>query len=67
MEEFVFDSVNDYYAYMLDYFRNTEKAFPLQNGYNLAIWNIYLKDVFGFWHFKKTMGIDANAVRIKLY
>ncbi len=48
MEEFVFDSVNDYYGYMLDYFRNTEKAFPLQNGYNLAIWNIYLKDVFGF-------------------
>ena len=53
MEEFVFDSVNDYYAYMLDYFRNTEKAFPLQNGYNLAIWNIYLKDVFGFGILKR--------------
>ncbi len=52
MEEFVFDSVNDYYGYMSDYFRNTERAFSENNGYNLAIWNIYLKDRFGFGIFK---------------
>ncbi len=48
MEEFVFDSVNDYYGYMNDYFRNTERAFAENNGYNLAIWNIFLRDKFGF-------------------
>ncbi len=48
MEEFVFDSVNDYYGYMNDYFRNTERAFSENSGYNIAIWNIYMKDKFGY-------------------
>lgn len=48
MEEFVFDDVNDYYAYMDSYFRRTDLGFPRQNGYNIAIWNIFLKDNFGF-------------------
>ncbi len=48
MEEFVFDTVNDYYAYMSDYFRNTDRALAENNGYNLAIWNIFMKDRFGF-------------------
>jgi len=48
MEEFVYDDVNDYYAYMTSYFNNTDIALPRQNGYNLAIWNIFLKDNFGF-------------------
>ncbi len=48
MEEFVFNSVNDYYGYMNDYFRNTERAFGENSGYNIAIWNIYMKDRFGF-------------------
>ena len=48
MEEFVYDSVNDYYAYMLSYFRDPEKALPNQNGYNLAIWNLYIQTKFGF-------------------
>ncbi len=48
MEEFVFDSVNDYYGYMNDYFRNTERAFAENSGYNIAIWNIFMKDRFGF-------------------
>ncbi len=48
MEEFVFDHVNDYYAYMDDYFRNTFRTFSANNGYNLAIWNIFLKEIFGF-------------------
>jgi len=48
MEEFVYDSVNDYYAYMDSYFRRTNNSFPNQNGYNLAIWNIYIVENFGF-------------------
>ena len=60
MEEFVFDSINDYYAYIPDYFRNPSRAFSNNNGYNLAHWNIYLRDVFGFniikrqWELMKT-------------
>lgn len=53
MEEFVFDDVNDYYAYMPSYFLNPQNAFSDNNGYNLAIWNIYLKDNFGFDVLKK--------------
>lgn len=48
MEEFVFDSVNDYYAYMPLYFQNTDRSFNSNNGYNLAIWDLYLKERFGF-------------------
>lgn len=48
MEEFVFDDVNDYYAYIPDYFNNPRRSFPLNNGFNLAIWNIYIKENYGF-------------------
>lgn len=48
IEEFVYDTINDYYAYMSSYFNNPDTPFPQNNGYNLAIWNIFLKDVFGF-------------------
>lgn len=48
MEEFVYDDINDYYAYINSYFQNTGKAFTSSRGYNLAIWNIFLKDRFGF-------------------
>jgi hypothetical protein len=48
MEEFVYNDVNDYYAYMSSYFSNPGKALPLQNGYNVCIWNLYLKERFGF-------------------
>ena len=48
MEEFVFDDVNDYYGYMDSYFRRTYTAMPNQNGYNMAIWNLYLQKNFGF-------------------
>ena len=47
-EEFVFDEVNDYYAYMPSYFNHPEYAMPNQSGYNMAIWNIYLQKNFGF-------------------
>lgn len=48
MEEFVYDNVNDYYAYMLSYFNSPQKSIAENDGYNLAIWNIYLKENFGF-------------------
>ena len=53
MEEFVYDYVNDYYAYIHTYFSRTYNAFPNQNGYNLAIWNIYLKENFDFGILKR--------------
>ncbi len=47
MEEFVYDDINDYYNYMDSYFRNPNKTFSSNNGYNLAIWNLFLRDRFG--------------------
>lgn len=41
-EEFVYDEVNDYYAYMNSYFRNTDKKIEDNSGYNLAILHIFL-------------------------
>jgi hypothetical protein len=80
MEEFVFDSVNDYYDYIPHYFDNTSKPFstnPTQTelqGYGLAIWNIYLKDIFGFeiikrqWELmKSTRAMAAIAFSINEY
>ncbi len=46
MEEFVFDSINDYYFYLPDYFNNPSRPFLLNNGYNLSIWNIFLQNNF---------------------
>jgi len=54
MEEFVYDSINDYYNYMDTYFRNPQNAFSSNNGYDLAIWNIFLKDRFGASIIKRT-------------
>lgn len=48
MEEFVFDDIDDYYGYMRSFFDTVHKTIINQNGYNLAIWNIFLKDRFGF-------------------
>lgn len=47
MEEFVFDNVNDYYGYMKSFFTYPDKPLQLQSGYNLAIWNIFLKERVG--------------------
>jgi hypothetical protein len=64
MEEFVFDTVNDYYIYMNSYFVNPEGAMPSQNGYNLAIWNIYLQKRFGFGIIKQQWELmpSINAI-----
>jgi hypothetical protein len=64
MEEFVYSSVNDYYAYMADYFRNPERPIPLNNGYNLAIWNIFLKDNFGFGVIKRQWEMMPTTVAL---
>ena len=53
MEEFVYDSINDYYNYLGDYFGSPNKAFSSNDGYDLAIWNIFLKDRFGFGIIKR--------------
>jgi hypothetical protein len=45
-EEFVYDEVNDYYAYMPSYFRNTRNKLEENSGYNLAAWNIFLQERF---------------------
>lgn len=46
MEEFVYDDVNDYYGYLYTYFNAPDKRFTLFSGYDLAIWNIFLKEKF---------------------
>lgn len=48
MEEFVYDDVNDYWGYLNGYFSDPEKPMPLHTGYDLAIWNIFIKERFGF-------------------
>jgi hypothetical protein len=53
MEEFVFGDVNDYYAYMKSYFNNPSRPFVRNNvstgdGYDIAIWNIFLEKTFDF-------------------
>jgi hypothetical protein len=47
MEEFVYDSINDYYAYIPAFFSNISKVFSTYNGYSQAIWNIFLQKEFG--------------------
>ncbi len=65
MEEFVFDSVNDYYGYMSSYFRNPETPLSLNNGYDLAIWNIYLQKNFGFEILKRQWELMPNNNALK--
>ncbi len=51
MEEFVYPSIDDYIQYIASYLRNPQQTFNntsnVYNGYNLAIWNIFLRDRFG--------------------
>ncbi|MFZ0452619.1 MAG: MXAN_6640 family putative metalloprotease [Ignavibacteriaceae bacterium] len=59
MEDFVYNTINDYYNYLPYYFNNTEDAFGCSscNGgeqeYALAIWNIFLRDRFGSNNIKR--------------
>jgi len=77
MEEFVFDSINDYYYYLKTngYFNFTDHAFGSNDGYNLAVWNIFLKDKFDFgiirrqWELMRTYralaAIDRSLIERK--
>lgn len=49
MEEFVYDSINDYYNYLPTYFRYPDRRFTYNTGntgYDRVVWNIYLKEKF---------------------
>ncbi len=48
MEEFTFDDVNDYYYYLPYYFRHTDLTLSQNDGYDLAILNIFLQKRFDF-------------------
>jgi hypothetical protein len=57
-EHFVFPSIHDYYYYMPHYFENPQRSIASNNvsggdGYDLAIWNIYLQKKFDFDIIKK--------------
>lgn len=65
MEEFVFDDVNDYYAYMSSYFQNPETAMSLTDGYSLAIWNVYLQNNFGFDILKRQWELIPGSAALK--
>ncbi|MDP4116577.1 MAG: hypothetical protein Q8903_10595, partial [Bacteroidota bacterium] len=43
MEDFVYNSINDYFNYLSDYFNFPDRNIYGYEGYSLGIWNIYLK------------------------
>jgi hypothetical protein len=55
MEHFVYTSIHDYWNYMDAYFSNPQRSIARNNtisggydGYDLAIWNIYLQNKFDY-------------------
>ena len=73
MEEFAYDYVNDYYAYMPGYFNNISRRFSSGSGYDFAIWNIYLEKRFGhnilkrIWEIMATDKSALNAISISVF
>lgn len=65
MEEFAFDYVNDYYAYMSSYFLRPEKSMPSTDGYSIAIWNIFLQKNFGFEILKRQWDLIPGNAALK--
>jgi hypothetical protein len=58
MEHFVYPSIHDYYNYMSHYFDNPQRSIASNDvsggdGYDLAIWNIYLQKKFDYGIIKK--------------
>lgn len=58
MEEFVFNSVNDYYNYLRNYLGKPNRSLARNNisagdGYDISIWNIFLKINFDFGIIKR--------------
>ena len=48
MEEFVFGGINDYLFYQSSYFDYPGKTISQYSGYSLSIFNLYLKERFGY-------------------
>jgi len=48
METFVYPSIPDYFQYLPSYFSRSSLGFAGQSGYNMAIWDIYLKMNYGY-------------------
>jgi hypothetical protein len=53
MEHFVYGSIHDYYYYMFHYFNNPNRSIAENDvvagdGYDVAIWNIYMQKKFDF-------------------
>lgn len=46
MEEFVYPGIDDYINYMQSYFDHTYRTFSNNDGYNAAIWNLFLASEF---------------------
>lgn len=52
MEEFVYDTINDYHFYLPNYFAHPERSFTYMSscdaseGYDRVVWNIFLKEYF---------------------
>lgn len=74
MEKFVYNTLNDYRQYLSSYFQAPWRSFSQNNGYNLAIWNFYLKEKFGYdilkrqWELMPQMrAISAIAMSIAEY
>jgi hypothetical protein len=65
MEEFVYNSVNDYYQYLSSYFENPARCFSKfvsdgRYGYDVAIWNLYQKKKFGYDIIKREWELTRN-------
>ncbi len=54
MEEFVYDSINDYYYDLPTFMWNPQRAFASNSGYDLAIWNLFMSSEFGVNIIKRT-------------
>ncbi len=54
MEKFVFGYIYDYINYLPSFFDNPGRYFAGRDGYELSIFNIYLKEKFGYQIIKRT-------------
>ena len=54
MEEFVFDNVNDYYNDLRTFMKYPQRSFAANDGYDLAIWNLFLRSEFDVNIIKRT-------------
>ncbi|GAB1350835.1 hypothetical protein MASR1M107_30500 [Ignavibacteriales bacterium] len=65
MEEFVFPQVNDYIAYLPDYFENPELSFSKYSGYELAPFSLMLKERFGYDIIKRQWELTIKDRAVK--